>query len=127
MKKLLVKLSALVATFVAVFSLTACGGDEKSIEPIEKAIEKVFPDSKILKNQEEEAVNAGIKNPKECLNFISNDKEFEYKYVFIETKAGEKIVVEGVRSVKYDSKKWTVDARTIPEVFKLREKLECVE
>ena len=127
MKKLLVKLSALVATFVAVFSLTACGGDEKSIEPIEKAIENVFPDSKILKNQEEEAVNAGIKNPKECLNFISNDKEFEYKYVFIETKAGEKIVVEGVRSVKYDSKKWTVDARTIPEVFKLREKLECVE
>ena len=127
MKKLLVKLSALVATFVAVFSLTACGGDEKSIEPIEKAIENVFPDSKILKNQEEEAIKAGIKNPKECLNFISNDKEFEYKYVFIETKAGEKIVVEGVRSVKYDSKKWTVDARTIPEVFKLREKLECVE
>ena len=89
MKKLLVKLSAIVATLVAVFSLTACGGDENQ-SSIEKKIKSEFPDSKILKNQEEEAIKAGIKNPKECLNFISNDKEFEYKYVFIETKAGEK-------------------------------------
>ena len=102
MKKLLVKLSALVATFVAVFSLTACGGDEKSIEPIEKAIENVFPDSKILKNQEEEAIKAGIKNPKECLNFTTDDKKFEYRYIFIETKAGEKIILNVIKKINQD-------------------------
>ena len=113
MKKLLVKLSALVATFVAVFSLTACGGDEKSIEPIEKAIEKTYPDSKILKNQEEEAIKAGIKNPKECLKFTTDDKEFEYRYIFIETKAGEKVIINAVKTTTYKDNVWSVFTTTI--------------
>ena len=102
MKKLLVKLSALVATFVAVFSLTACGGDENQ-SLLEKEIKSRFPDSKILKNQEEEAIKIGIKNPKECLKFVAeNDKDFEYKYIFIETKAGEKIILNVIKKINQD-------------------------
>ncbi len=112
MKKLLVKLSAIVATLVAVFSLTACGGDENQ-SSIEKKIKDRFPDSKILKNQEEEAIKAGIKNPKECLKFTTDDKEFEYRYIFIETKAGEKVIINAVKTTTYKDNVWSVFTTTI--------------
>ena len=106
MKKLLVKLSAIVATFVAVFSLTACGGDEYQ-SLLEKKIKSEYPDSKILKNQEEEAIKIGIKNPKECLKFTpKSEKNIEYEYIFIETKDNEKIILEIIRTI--DDGKFTI-------------------
>ena len=110
MKKLLVKLSAIVATLVAVFSLTACGGDEYQ-SSLEKKIKSEFPDSKILKNQEEEAIKAGIKNPKECLNFTTDDKKFEYRYIFVEIKAGEKVIINAIKSIEHNV--WSVFTTTI--------------